>query len=717
MQFFKNFRLRHRQAESEGDASALVPILPKSPDCQAKRSSSATVAFYQDSISEDNPDNVTVPVFVSFERSLPSFDPIAELYSMEHSPSAISPLTDAVTSISERITGLETRLDHLRDERTSLELDLADYRTDLLNTRNELYSEMLKNARQQLRTTDDFRAIQKLEARLQRFHDLFVDIGIPRITVDAICRILESDNAGADDILVDAIWDASNDTSTLLARLRPVIVNDRRPRSQRRKSKFWKKLVPEDGRHANVIMQISSDICASREPLTHERQGTLNAPVIHRRAASYFQDTEDGMFPRQRRKLSMDVLPSSLASHPGFSVQHDARPLESPSSSVAASSTSTPQLSYISGLSPRPTDLTAEVPTMSSFLPPARSSSQSTVLGTMDLNIPRSPSVGARDPYFSEEDKENYNQDTGATSTVTVSQGFVQGHRRIHSAAPRSAGSTTTSLHLSTYLPMRSLAAAVAEAFPEFDAPVLPTPNIRLPNPGPIRGTPAPIGVGGGRGAFSGSDIGPLLYGGSTMGTPSGCPTVLHVNSPPGPVSDSDVADCRDSRLLEHFNESSTTSLLDHGSSVSISSVGSHELARANDESKDSSFSTSNGTSTTGPTTPSQTPPHLRSTPSKMTGRSMLPVLKHLRGLASSATPSPDRLMNKLRGWRSPDWRSFRGNSECTRGSENTSPSKAWNSCFGEEDDSWWDEQGLVSVFHLYLRYFLYISCLRSRLL
>ncbi|KIK91358.1 hypothetical protein PAXRUDRAFT_635130 [Paxillus rubicundulus Ve08.2h10] len=708
MQFFKNFRLLYRQTKSESDVSAL---LPKSSnlDEQGKRSTSATFAFY-DGIPGIKSEKVTAPVFVPIEMSLPSFNPCVELYSLEPVPSATLPAIDAGTTLGQRITDLDAQLHSLREDQASLEQDLVDYRTDLLNARSELYSEMLKSARHQQRAMDDFRTIQKLEARYQRFCGLLVDIGIHRNTVDIICQVLETGNGSADDILVDAIRDASNDDNTLLARLKPITINGRTPehyqsalnmtlgvrkqlKSQKKKSKFWKKLAQEDCHYANTITPSPSDISSIREDLTPERQGALNALMARRRAARY---AEGDVFGGMRRESSLDILASSLASRSQLSVQRDSRLSASLSSSTAASSTSTAHLSKFSGISHLPRDSTAETPIMASRLPSAlstslrhstRSSSQSIVLGSVDLNVSRSPSVGVQEPDLIEEEEENANQETGTGATVTVSQELIQnvgraslsqGHRRIPSTVSRrSAGSTNSSFRISTSSPMRSLTSAVAKAFPIFNAPTHRTPDMRLSDLESTGETPARSEVSDNGTPFDNSAFHSLLYGGNATSTPSDTPlspSDTQVDSTLDSISKSSAASNRESRFLEHLNEYSNSSL-GLGSSVSISTAASDGLAGANGESKESLFTSSHGTPTSGPTTPSKTPPAPRSTPSK-TGRSMLPVLKHLRSLSSS----PDGLMNKLRSLRtpprSPDWRTSPGSSECASGSENLSPRK-----------------------------------------
>ncbi|KIJ67975.1 hypothetical protein HYDPIDRAFT_83692 [Hydnomerulius pinastri MD-312] len=715
MRFFKNFRLLHRRTKSEGDVSGLIP---KSPAQEVKHSNSAPLALYDKITPERYSGNVTAPVFLPLEMSLPSFDPCAELYLLEPARTATSPTINAVTTLSEHFMDLETKLAHLREEKASLEQDLVDYRTDVLNTRSELYSEMLKSARYQQQTIEDFHKIQKIEARYHRFCNLFVDIGIPQTAVDMISRVLESGNGNADDLLVDAIRDASNDENTLLARLKPIVTNDRTPehyqsaldmalnvrkevKSHKKLSKFWKKLAQEDARHANTITPSPSAISSIREDLTPERQSALNALIARRRTARYSESRDGDVFGGQHRESSLDILASSLASSPRVHLQDPSRLSASISSSTAASSTSTAHLSYLAGLSPLPRlgEHLTDTPSLSarpssrlstSLRHSSRSSSQSLVLGSVDLNVSRASSVGATEPHPTEEEEGNHDADP--VSTVTLSQDLVQnldraslgrGHRRIPSAATqRSTRANSSSFRLSMASPVRSLTAAISEAFPVLDTPALRTPDMRLSEIEPIEYTPTSSEVGDQGTSFDNSVFHSLLYGGNTASTPSDVqlsPTDTQVNSTLDSVSKSGATSNRDSRFLEHVNEYSRGSLLVLEASASTSTAASNDLAGTNGESKDSLFATSKGSPPSGPTTPSKTPPGPRSTPSK-TGRSMLPVLSRFRRLSSSSSSSPESLMNKLRGLtspsRSPKWGRSPDSSGCASGSENASPVK-----------------------------------------
>ena len=229
--------------------------------------------------------------------------------------------------LNARIIELEAQVVHLQDEHSTLEQDLVDYRADLLHARSELYSEMLRGARHQQRAMD-LRTIQKLEVRHQRF---FTDIGVPRSTVDMICQVVQSGNGSPDDILVDAIKHASNDDNTLLARLRPIVTDEPTPehyqsalnltlsirkelKSQKKRSKFWKKLAQEEDRHASTITPSPSDISSIRQDLSPERRNALDALIARRRAARYLENTEGDVFGGQRRESALDTLASSLPS-------------------------------------------------------------------------------------------------------------------------------------------------------------------------------------------------------------------------------------------------------------------------------------------------------------------------------------------------------------------------------------------------------------------
>lgn len=417
MQFF---RLLHRRTKSESDISTLLPQLGLAA--------------------------VTAPVFVPLQMSLPSFDPTRELYALHADPPHTAN-PNIIDKLNARIRQLESQLSEVQAEHATLEQDLADYRTDLLHTRRELYSEMLGSARQQQRAMVDFRTIQKLEERHQRFCTLLVDIGIPRSTVDVICQAIQSGNGSPDDILVDAIKDASNNADTLLAKLQPIVKDERSPehyqsalnltlsirkelKSQKKRSKFWKKIAQEDVRHASTITPSPSDISSIRQDLSPERRSALNGLIARRRAVKYSENTDDDVFGGQRRESVLDTLASSLASRPRHSVQDELQLSSSFSSS--ASSASMKYHSHFSVLSRIPVDSAAETPVIPSRLPfslstslrrSSRSASQSIVLGSIDLNVLRSPSI---DPIFPEETDQNANTDAGSAPTITRSQDLLQ---------------------------------------------------------------------------------------------------------------------------------------------------------------------------------------------------------------------------------------------------------------------------------------------------
>ena len=129
---------------------------------------------------------------------------------------------DLVDKLNAWMIELDAQPVHFQSQHSALDQGLVDLRA-------ELYSEMLRSARRQQRTMDDFRTIQKFEARHQRFCTLLVDIGISPSTVDLICQVIQSGNGSPENILVDDIKDASNDDTTLLARLQPIITVERTP--------------------------------------------------------------------------------------------------------------------------------------------------------------------------------------------------------------------------------------------------------------------------------------------------------------------------------------------------------------------------------------------------------------------------------------------------------------------------------------------------------
>ncbi|KAH7888516.1 hypothetical protein F5I97DRAFT_709737 [Phlebopus sp. FC_14] len=712
MRFFKGFRLLHRRTRSEGDVSCLVPTPSTSPE---KHSSSAVFTVYNGTSPEISPRSVVAPVFVPLEMSLPSFAPCVQLYSLEPATlPAASPTIEQVATLNARITDLETSLVCLREEKESLERDLEDYRADLLNTRNELYSEMLNSARHQQQSIHDFHMIQKLEARNQRMQGLLVDIGIPRNTVDEICRVLDFGTGSADDIILNAIRDASDDTTSPLAKLKPIIAGDRTPdhyqaaldlilsmrkevRSQKKVAKFWKKLAQEDGRHATTITPSPSDISSIRENLTPERQRALNALIARRRAARCSNDEDRDVFGGQQDATSsfddqVNAMPRLIGQEVSTS--------GSLSSSSTSSSTSTAHLAYLSDLPDSTSDRATETSSVNSgpssrastsLRRSARGSMQSAVLGSLDLNVSRSSSVGPLDPDPTEGEENHPGRD--ASSTVTHSRDLVQNlgrvplghsHRRVPSITSQGAArDDRSSFRLSTSSPVRSLVDAVAAAFPIFETPALRTPDMRLSELEPVTHTPASSETSDQDTAFDNSAFHTLLYGGNATGTPLDAhpsPADTQVNSTYDSISKSDIESNRNSRFLEHINEYSSSSLLVLEASSSTSTSASAGLAGASEESKDSLFGASNTSQTSGPTTPSKTPPISRSTPSK-TGRSMLPMLRHLRRLSVTSTPtsSPDSLMHKLRGFKSPSCspkRRCSPRSSDPVGSENISPVK-----------------------------------------
>ncbi|KAG9316265.1 hypothetical protein JVU11DRAFT_2293 [Chiua virens] len=672
MQFF---RLLHRQTKSESDVSTLL-FQPGS----------------------------SAPVFVPFHASLPSFDPTRELY------------TSPIDELNVRIIELESQLVHLLDERSAFEHDLADYRKDLLHVRTELYTQMLASARQQQRGMDDFRTIQELETRHQRFCTLLVDIGIPRTTCQR--------SGSPDDILVNAIRDAANDNTTLLARLKPIITDERTPehyqsalnltlsvrkelKSQQKRSKFWKRLAQEDDLRANIITPSPSDISSIRQDLSPERQNALDALMARRHVTRHPEITEVDVFGSQQRASTLDTLASSLASRPRRSIPDDSK-FSSSFSSSSASSTSGANFSHFSGISRIPRDSTTETPTVPSRHPSSlsaslrrssRDSSHSIVLGSINLNISRSSSI---DPTLPEE---LTSPEAGPPSTVTYSQDLLQnsrrasqGHRRVTSTSSRRSvpsRSGRSSFRLSTFSPIRGYRSGPMKG-PDsdisgsttIDAPSFHTPDTMMRLSDLATGnksdsdTPASSEVTRSEDTpFNDARVLPKFG----VDTPLS-PTDLEPQVSSTPLDYSAACNLlgvdkrsHDAQFVEHLDCDISMSISSSASESSAHARDGHDHAHTGsgtgtiqiDESEDSLFTTSASSLSTSdipaPTTP-PTPspsPALDFNPTSPTGtgscktsigRSMLPVLaKHLRRLSSLSRTSPDRerLVEKLRGLRS----------------------------------------------------------------
>ncbi|KAG1776936.1 hypothetical protein EV702DRAFT_295325 [Suillus placidus] len=643
MRFFKSFRLLHRRTRSEGDMSHMVssPPLSTGSSCSMEF---RQIQYVRPSTSSSLISGPAVPVFVSLETSLPSFDP-TQLYQ----PRPTRPLDMCTGSCIHQPEGDVFRL---RQTNAELAADLADVTNDLSRTRNELYTEMTKLARFQHQLARGMDHIQKLESRFQRLAGLLVDIGIPYFTVQRISDALDSDLGTADHILVDAIGDAVHDPEALLSSLKPAVIGHpvqeqyqsalhmtlsvrRKVRAQKKVSKFWKRLAQEDDRYADTVTPSSSNISSVREPLTPARQHAVDALIARRREAN--TGTARYIFGGPSVQGGL-VLPGS-ASDVG--------------SAASSASGSTVQLQHTP-------------PSRARFsISELRRRSTPVVLGDIDLNVSQSsngPLEGEPEPEDSEQDGSD---DQNARPTVTLSQDLIQnlnrvalgrGHRRNSSAVSRSS--------------ILSCLSDSTPTFPSLSASSgIPTSACGLSSDVP----------------FDNSAFHNLLYGISSTPTDSDrrkCSSTL-------------VNVRKNSRFLEHINEYSTGSLaiLDSADSLGLmNSTGSLAVLNTtasttamspglfgtSGESKDSLFM-STQTPTTGPTTPSKTPPTGGSTPSS--SGSKLPVWRHLHspdaspdaskvsirnpgGIIRRLSPSPESLVRKLRNLGSRD------------GSENASPEK-----------------------------------------
>ncbi|KAG2153757.1 uncharacterized protein EDB93DRAFT_1134630 [Suillus bovinus] len=641
MRFFKSFRLLHRRTRSEGDVSHMVSSPPSSTGLSC--SMEFRQAQYVKPISSSIVSGSAAPVFVSLEASLPSFDP-AQLYQPRPTP------LDTYTRTC--IHQPESDVFRLRQTNAELADDLADVTNDLSRTRNELYTEMTKLARFQHQLARGMDHIQKLESRFQRLAGLLVDIGIPYFTVQRISDALDSDLGTADHILVDAIGDAVHDPEALLSSLKPAVIGKavleqyqsalhmtlsarRKVRTQKKVSKFWKRLAQEGDRHTDTVTPSSSNISSIREPLTPARQHAVDSLAARRREAN----AGFGRYAFSGASVQCGLVLPVSASDGG--------------SATSSASGSTVQLQHTPP--PRARFSISEL----------RRRSPHVVLGDIDLNVSQLSDAPPEVEPELEDPEQDESDDQNVRPTVTLSQDLIQnlnrvalgrGHRRNSSVVSRSS------------IPPRL----------SDSTPVLPSLSASLCIPTSARGLSSDT-------PFDNSAFHSLLYGISST------PTDSHRRK----RSDTLVSARRDSRFLEHVNEYSTGSLamLESADSLGLmNSTGSLAVLNTttsttatspglfgtSEESKDSLFM-STQTPTTGPTTPSKTPPTKNSTPSS--SGSKLPVWRHLHGPDASPnafkvsirnpgeiirrlSPSPESFVRKLRNLGSRD------------GSENVSPEK-----------------------------------------
>ncbi|KAH7929841.1 hypothetical protein BV22DRAFT_100061 [Leucogyrophana mollusca] len=711
MRFFKSFRLLHRRTKSESDVSALFPKANHNSPAPVKRSHSAQYVQDSTSTSTSTSDGTAAPIFVSLEHSLPSFDP-TELYSPLVAPwmppAVISPNTESVAVVDARFLKLQADFTQLKESKDLLEKDLDDLRADLSNTRSQLYSEMFRTARHQRQANTDFQLNQKLELRYQQLVGVLVGIGIPRGVVERIRQVLATGTGDPDDILLDAIQSAIQDSNSPLAKLSHVAAGPRTPeqyqsalnmtlsvrkeaKAIKKACKFWKKLAQEDGRHADTVTPSSSNISSIHEALSPERQTAVNA-LIARRRSSRGADSSCA-YEMESKEFSLDALATEIVSRPRTPIHSASASSHSVSPSVfvvACDSTSTAHLPYLSVVTPHLGDITKD-----GLLTPSRSSShfamhhssgrQSKVLGQVDTNVSRTSPFRILQTGPVGEPEVREDQANTSDAAMTLSRELIQnlgrvslghGHRRNSSiASQRSNRTSSNSLYLSTSSPVRSLVSAISDAFPTLDDEDDQTTDRRSMelDHGHMRRT---SDISDSDVSFDNSAFHCLLYGANS-------PSVSadgDISSPDGGdgsvsgVASEDVSGPghnSQSRFLEHINEYSNGALLALDSSVSTSTSASPGLEGISEESKESLFVTSQGTPTTGPTTPSNTPPSAGSESPK-TNRSKLPVLKHLRRLSSSSTPSPNGIANKIRGL--PRWVRSPGGTESGSESTDTSP-------------------------------------------
>ncbi|KAH7912003.1 hypothetical protein BJ138DRAFT_851886 [Hygrophoropsis aurantiaca] len=709
MRFFKSFRLLHRRAKSENDVSALFPKLNQ--DCAAtpvKRSRSAQYVHESNSTSTNGSNGTPAPTFVSLDHSLPSFDP-AELYSPLDVPwSPVSTLPSDIASPpewQERFLKLQADYTQLKDSKNSLEKDLDDLRVDLSSTRSELYSEMFRTARHQRQANTDFQHIQRLELKYQQITGLLADIGIPQSIIEQIRSILTGGTGDPDDVLLEAIRSAIQDSSTPLAKLKH-IVGPRTPehyqsaldmtlsvrreiKGHKKVSKFWKKLAQENGGHANMVTPSSSNISSIREPLSPERQSAVNALITKRRNSRGLESSS--MFGMASTEPSLDPLASRIACQPRTPNHYTFTSTRSVSPSVfvvACDSPSTTSLQYLSVVTPHHHDVSKDgllTPSRSSqFIENHSSPRLPRVLGEVDMNVSRSSPFRVFETEFIGDQDTPEDQVQSPDVAITLSRELIQnmgraslghGHRRNPSmTSQRSESGHSNSLHLSTSSPVRSLVSAITDAFPqsaEEDDLDMDRQSLGLSR-GHLRRTSA---ISDNEPSFDNSAFHCLLYGAnspriSTDGDISS-PDCGDISVSGGTSQDISSADFKSrSRFLEHINEYSNGSLLILDSSFSTPVTASPGFEGMGGEFKESLFVTSQGTPTTGPTTPSTTPPSSELYSPKSKGEH--PVLKHLRRLSSTSTPGSNSIANKICGL--PRWVRSPGGTESSSGSTDASP-------------------------------------------
>ncbi|EGO25233.1 hypothetical protein SERLADRAFT_436993 [Serpula lacrymans var. lacrymans S7.9] len=657
MRFFKSFRLIHRRTKSEGDVPALLPLssspAPLKPSRSTQHVSDVSAGHTHGGINNSSPFHIPGSPISSFHPE--------QLYSPFQVPWP-DPyhLHEVIDTFKLRTFELEAELRMVKKANITMKFDLDVLEDELSSTRDCHYREMVRIARLQRQNLFDIQQITKLESRFNQLTGLLHAIGLSPSDIVTVCEALEFSNENAEDFLVNAIKAAVNQPGTPLATIKPIIVGPRTPehyrsaltmtlstrrelKSSRKTTKFWKKLAREDGRYADLVTPSSSDISSVHELLSPQREDALKALIARRQQARELNlsNGELGSSSSAASDTRLSAITIQLSTNARRSMPTH---VSTSSSNSVSSSTSTAHLPYLASLPQIASQSIKEelASRTSTYVSRPLSFSRPTkppVLGEVDTNVTKFVSNNAWEVL--DERVLTENQEAAGAMVSTSSQDLNQnkhntslnlGHRRNTSvSSQRSSRSNRSSYRLSTASPVRFLVSAVTDALTE-SVNVQPE---RTMDSGHSRRS---SDISDSSLPFDNSVFHSLLFGANSNSS-SNSPLIAGNNGGFVPTS---VAP--ESRFIEHVGVDSTR--LGPDPSMSTSTINSPGLSPClsgiNEESKESLFN-AHDTPTTGPTTPSKTPPG--STPTKS---SRLPVLKHFRRLSMS-TPTPEALLNKFR--------------------------------------------------------------------
>ncbi|KAJ7156107.1 hypothetical protein C8R43DRAFT_949605 [Mycena crocata] len=238
---------------------------------------------------------------------------------------------------SHAIFELETANLRFRNEISVWAADCAELRSQLDATRDDLYTQLHRNASTQRQAQADKLERDKLHVKLaqyERFLGLMIGVGLhQRVLGDAHAAL----RAGIDPdmALVDAIKDAAAVPGSAWSTLIPKITGPRTPdeyrsslnltlkarkelRDTKKVAKFWKRVAQEDGRSGIVTPSVSS-ISSIHEPLSAERQRAVEELISTRRRASLINQDVAALDPTYTVSPRLRASPSKvnwLASRP-----------------------------------------------------------------------------------------------------------------------------------------------------------------------------------------------------------------------------------------------------------------------------------------------------------------------------------------------------------------------------------------------------------------